>query len=66
VERAKHSYAVGTGDHRLAVQRERPRLQLGRSVGDRRVAVGPIIAAAGEQANGLAVPAHDQPVTVML
>jgi hypothetical protein len=35
-------------------------------VGGDRLAIGPIIAAAGEEPHRLAVPAHDQPVTVVL
>jgi hypothetical protein len=58
--------AIGAGDHRLAVQGERPRLQLGRGRSDGGIAVGPVIAAAGEQPHPLAVPANDQPVSVML
>jgi hypothetical protein len=46
----------------LAVQGERPGTQLGGHCGDRGITVGPIMAAAGEQPHGLAVPAHDQPV----
>jgi hypothetical protein len=45
--------------HGLAVQRERLGPQLCGRAGDRRVALRPVIAAAGEQANGLAVPPHD-------
>jgi hypothetical protein len=49
VEGVEHGDTIGAADHRLPVQRERPRLQFGRSVGDRRVAVGPVIAAAGDR-----------------
>jgi hypothetical protein len=63
VERIEHGDAVGTGDHRLAVQRERLGAHLGRGRSDGGIAVCPVIAAAGEQAHGLAVAANDQPIT---
>ena len=49
VEGVEDGDTVCAADHRLAVQGEGPRLQLGRSVRDSRIAFGPVIAAAGEQ-----------------
>jgi hypothetical protein len=66
VERVEHGDAVGARDHRLAVQRERLGPQLGGGRGDGGIAVGPVMAAACEQPHGLAVPAHDQPIAVVL
>jgi hypothetical protein len=53
-------------DHnRLAVQRERLGPQLGGGRGNRRIPIGPVIAAPGEEPHSLAVPAHDQPIAVV-
>ena len=49
VERIEHRDAVGAGDDRLAVQRERLGTQLGGGRRDRRISIGPVIAAPGEQ-----------------
>jgi hypothetical protein len=57
---------MGARDCGLAVQRERPGAQLGSHRGDRGIALGPIMPAAREQAHGLALPAHDQPIAVVL
>jgi hypothetical protein len=51
---------------RQQVHCERPGPQLGRHRGDRRTAIGPVKAAAGEQPHGLALPAHDQAVSIVL
>jgi hypothetical protein len=47
------------------VDRERPAPKLRRPC-DRRIALAPVVAASGEQAHGVAVAAHDQPVSIML
>jgi hypothetical protein len=57
---------IGAYHNRLAVQGERTGAQLGGGGRDRRIAVGPVIASPGEQAHRGAVPAHDQPVAVVL
>jgi hypothetical protein len=62
----KDGNAVLAGDHRLAIQEERLGAQLGGGRGDGGISIGPVIAAAGEQANGVAVPAHDQRLAVVL
>ena len=46
VEGLEHGDAIGAADDGLAVQGERSRPQLGSCAGDRRIAVGPVIAAA--------------------
>jgi hypothetical protein len=66
VERFEHCDAILATDHRLAVQGERSRLQLCSDTGDPGIAIGPIMAAAGEQAHCGAVSAHHQPVAVVL
>jgi hypothetical protein len=57
---------VGTDHHGLAVDRERPGAQLARRRGDGGIAIGPIMTAAREEAHNRAVPAHDQPIAVVL
>ena len=54
------------GDHRLAVNQERLRLEAERGVNDGREALGPVIAATCEAADPRAVPAHHQPMAVVL
>jgi hypothetical protein len=49
----KDGNAVVAGDHRLAIQDERLGAQLGGGRGDGGISIGPVIAAAGEQANGV-------------
>jgi hypothetical protein len=66
VERIEHGDPVLAGDHRLAVHSERFGTQLGRGRGDGGIAIGPIMAAAGKEAHGWAVPAHDQSIAVVL
>jgi hypothetical protein len=56
---------VVAGDHRLAVNQERLRLDAAGSVNDGREAVGPIMTVAGEAADPRAIPAHHQPVAVV-
>ena len=56
--------AVIAGDHRLAVDQERRRLDAECSVNDGRDV--PVMAVAGEAADARAIPAHHQPVAVML
>jgi DNA methylase len=65
VGRVEHGDSVGTDD-RFTVQGERRGTHRGRGRSDGRISIGPIMAAAGEQANGLAVPTHDQPIAVVL
>jgi len=65
-QRTKVRHAVGAGDHGLAVDQERLRLDALRSVDDGREAGGPIIAVAGEAAEARAIAAQHQPVAVML
>jgi hypothetical protein len=59
-----------TGERRLVNDKTGFKLATsvgGVSTGERgRISIGPIMAAAGEQANGLAVPTHDQPIAVVL
>jgi hypothetical protein len=63
--------AIEIGDaivitHRhLAVDR-RVRAERGRSRYDQRIAVAPVVAAAGEEAHANAAPADDQPIAVVL
>jgi hypothetical protein len=58
--------AVLSANHDLAVDQERVSLQASGSFDNGREAVGPVVAVAGEAANARAVPAHHQPVAVML
>jgi hypothetical protein len=55
VESIEHGYTVGAGDNRLAVQREGHRAKPSGGPPRWRIAVGPIMAAAGEQPHSLAV-----------
>jgi hypothetical protein len=55
--------AVIADNYRLTVDQKRRGVYAQR---DRRESVGPIMAACGEAANALAIPAHHQPVPVML
>jgi hypothetical protein len=64
VDGVEDRHAIGAADDRLAVQGERP--QLGSRGRDRRIAAGPIVAASGEQPDGVAVPADLQPISVVL
>ena len=57
---------VVAGDHRLAVDQERCGLDAESSVNDGREAVGPVMASAREAADARAIPAHHQPIAVML
>jgi hypothetical protein len=66
VERFEHGDAVGSGHSSLAVQGERLGAQLGGHRSDLGIAIGPVKAAAGEQVHGRTVPAHDQPISVVL
>jgi hypothetical protein len=56
--------ASHTADDCLAVERERRRAKLHRGYDDRRVAPAPVIAAPGEQTNGLALTPHLQAISV--
>jgi hypothetical protein len=53
---------VVAGDHGLAVDQERRRLDAEGRVNDSQEAVGPLIAVAGEAADARAIPAHHQPI----
>ena len=53
---------VVTGDHGLAVEQERLRLEAGGGVNDGGEAVGPVKAVAGEAADARAIPAYHQPL----
>ena len=53
-------------NHRLAVDQERLRLEVLRSINDGRETVGPVIAVACEAADPQAVSAHQQSKAVML
>jgi hypothetical protein len=57
---------VVAGDHRLAVDQEPRCLEPGGCLDNGREAVGPVMAVAGEAADARVVPAHHQPVAVML
>ena len=57
---------VVADDHHLAVDQERRRLDASSGVNDSREAVGPVMAVAREAANARAIPAHHQPVAVVL
>jgi hypothetical protein len=54
------------GDHGLAVDQERRGLDAARSVNDACEAVGPIMTVAGEAADPRPIPAHHQPIAVVL
>ena len=58
--------AVLSANHDLAVDQERVSLKASGGFDNGRETVGPIIAVAGEAANAGAIPAHHQPITVML
>jgi hypothetical protein len=62
----KSGHALVAGDHRLAVDQKRLCLEASGGFDNRREAVGPIMAVARETANPRAVPAHHQPIAVML
>ena len=57
---------VVAGDHRLAVDQKRLRLNAECGIDDGRKAAGPVMAVAREAADAQAIPAHHQPVAVML
>ena len=57
---------IVAGDHRLAVDQERLRLDAVRSINDGREAIGPIMTVAREAADPRAIPAHHQPIAVVL
>jgi hypothetical protein len=56
---------VVAGDHRLAVDQERRRLDAVRSLNDGREAIRPVMTVAREAADARAIPAHHQPIAVM-
>jgi hypothetical protein len=64
-QRVKVRRPVVAGD-RLAVDQERLRPDAERSINDGREAVGPVMAVAGEAADARAIPAHHQPIAVVL
>jgi hypothetical protein len=57
---------VVAGDHRLAVDQERRCLEPGGCLDNGREAVGQVMAVAREATDARAVPAHHQPIAVML
>jgi len=65
VEGVEHGDTIGAANHRLAIPGEGPRAQLGRGCGDGGIALGPIIAAPGEQPHRVADAANLQPVAVV-
>ena len=65
-QRMKVRCAVVAGDHGLAVDQGRLRLEAERGVNDCREAVGPVMAVAGEAPDARAIPAHHQPIAVVL
>jgi hypothetical protein len=66
VQGREHRNAIAVADHRLAVDRQRPRLELGRGSRDGRISVGPVEAAACKQPHRVAVAPDLQPVAVVL
>ena len=65
-QRAGVRHPVVVRDHRLAVDQERRGLDAERGVNDGREAIGPVMAVAREAANARAIPAHHQPIAVVL
>jgi hypothetical protein len=57
---------VVAGDHRLAVDQKRLRLDAECGVNDGREAISSVVAVACEAANARAIPAHHQPVAIVL
>jgi len=57
---------VVAGDHSLAVDQKRRCLDVAGGVNDGRKAVGPVMAVAREAPDPRAIPAHHQPVAVVL
>src|SRR6478735_10646877 len=58
--------SVVVGDHGLAIDQERRGLEAERGIDDGREAVGPVMAAAREASDARAIPAHHQPIAVVL
>ena len=58
--------AVVSGDHDFAVDQERVCLKAGGGFDNGREAVGPVVAVPGEAADAQAIPAHHQPIAVVL
>jgi hypothetical protein len=58
--------AVDAEQHGLAIDHERGRAVLERSLDDERIPVGPVMAVPGEQPYALAFAMDDQPIAVML
>jgi hypothetical protein len=58
--------AIRAAHHGLAIDCKRRAPESGRGAYDRRVAVAPVVAAPGEQANGVALPTDLQPIAVVL
>ena len=57
---------IVAGDHRLAVDQERLRLDAVRSINDGREAIDPIMTVAREAADPRAIPALHKPVAIVL
>jgi hypothetical protein len=66
VQPVKIRDAVDAEQHSLAVDHERARSVPQRGLDDQRIAVGPVVAIAGEQPDALAFALNDQAVPVML
>jgi hypothetical protein len=66
VERVEDRDTVRTAHHGLAVEGERSGTQQRRGDSDRRVAAAPVVAVAGEQANGSALAADLETIAVVL
>ena len=65
-QRMKVWRSVVVGDHGLAIDQERRGLEAERGIDDGREAVGPVMAAACEASDARAIPAHHQPIAVVL
>jgi hypothetical protein len=59
-------HAVDAEQYRLAIEHERARAVLRCRFGDQGIAIGPIVAVAGEQPHALVFPLDDQAIAVML
>ena len=62
----EHGNPIGTADDRLAIDHERSGAELASGESNHRIPRGPVLAAAGEQANQIAVTTGDQPVAMIM
>jgi hypothetical protein len=65
-QRMEVQHPVIAGDHDLAVDQERLRLEAGGGFDNSQEAGRPVMAVACEAADARAIPAHHQPIAVML